>query len=87
MLAGVLASCTTGGDDTTKDTTADNAEESTTAVTDAPETKYMEDVKDYKGKTIGVVYWSDANNNEFNIEKETVFPLYNAIYYSYFDVT
>ena len=87
MLAGVLASCTTGGDDTTKDTTADNAEESTTAVTDAPETKYMEDVKDYKGKTIGVLYWSDANNNEFNIEKETGVPVDDAIYYRDLDVT
>lgn len=79
MLAGVLASCTTGGDDTKETTDGSGTGGSTTVVTDA-ETEYMEDVTAYKGKTVNVLYWSDANNNEFNISKETGVPIDDAIF-------
>lgn len=84
MLAGVLVSCTTGGgtgNDTSgggNNTTTD-AGNVTTTVTDAV-TDYMENVTAYKGKTINVLYWSDANNNEFDITKETGVPIDDAIF-------
>ncbi len=81
MLAGALVACAEPGE--TETTTA----EPSVSNTEAPATTVIEETTrdtlpelDFGGEEIGILYWSDANNNEFFVEQTDGTDINDVVY-------
>ncbi len=81
MLGGVLVACAEPGevDTTTADPSASNTDAPATTVADETTRDSLPELN-FGGEEIAILYWSDANNNEFFVEQTDGTDINDVVY-------